>query len=107
MRFQIAAVGLEAGNQQVCLCLLCSSAELLWNVSAANKNVCLDAHLALQVRHMLGGIANEFLFPHWIDVIAARPPRLHAGRDVRKREPGPEFLSELLGPRNGLAVMRV
>lgn len=61
--FEVAAVGLEAGDEEVRMGLLGGLAECFGDVAAADENVGMDAHFFLEMSHLSGSVADELLFP--------------------------------------------
>ena len=82
--FEVAAVGLEAGDEDIGLGLLGGKAEGFGNVATADKNFSVGAHFFLEGGHVFGSVADKFLFPDGIFVIAARAPGLDRSGDVRE-----------------------
>src|SRR5208337_2217476 len=96
----MTAIRVAPGNQQVSLRLFCSLAQHLGHVTTTDKYVRLEAHILPELSDVLRSVADKHLFPLWNDAAATRPPQLHPGSNVRKRETGTKFGGHLRGPRH-------
>src|ERR1035438_4328813 len=97
---QVTSIRVAPGNQQIRLCLLHSLAQNLGYVPTANEHIRLGARILLELCHLVGSVPDECLFPLFIDIAAARPPKLHAGSDVSERKTSTKFSGDLGGPRH-------
>lgn len=103
--FQVAAVRLKASDEQVGAGLLCGLAKCFGNIAAADENAGVGAHFCLEVRHVGGRVAHEFLLPLRIHEVAAGSPGLDASGDMGEGQASVEFAGQLNGPGNSLAGM--
>lgn len=97
---------MEAGDEEVGVGLLGGLAEGIRDVATSDEDIGVGAHFFLEAGHVLGSVANEFLIPEGIDVVAARSPGLDAGGDMGEREASAEFGGQLNGPGNGFVIVR-
>src|SRR5208337_3824713 len=79
---QITAIRIAGCHQQIRLRLLRSLVQHRGHVTTTDEYVGLGAQMLLQFCDSMGSVADEFIFPLFIDVLPARSPKLHRSSDV-------------------------